>query len=75
MAWWDSPECAPLKQMRLERNTGDIIVVDSGHCDLSRDLPGTTSEARDGDPAAGGQARGVELRAQVRWLAVRRLRL
>ena len=31
MAWWDSPEYAPLKQMRLESNTGDIIIVDSGH--------------------------------------------
>jgi uncharacterized protein (DUF1330 family) len=31
MAWWDSPEYAPLKQMRLESNTGDIIVVEGGH--------------------------------------------
>ena len=30
-AWWDSPEYAPLKQMRLESNTGDIIVVEGGH--------------------------------------------
>jgi uncharacterized protein (DUF1330 family) len=29
MAWWDSPEYAPLKQMRQESNTGDIIVVES----------------------------------------------
>ena len=31
MAWWDSPEYAPLKQMRVESNTGDIIVVEGGH--------------------------------------------
>ena len=31
MAWYDSPEYAPLKQMRLESNTGDIIVVDGEH--------------------------------------------
>ena len=31
MAWWDSPEYAPLKQMRLESNIGDIIVVDGAH--------------------------------------------
>jgi uncharacterized protein (DUF1330 family) len=31
MAWYDSPEYAPLKQMRLESNVGDIIVVDGGH--------------------------------------------
>ena len=31
MAWYDSPEYAPLKQMRLESNIGDIIVVDGGH--------------------------------------------
>jgi uncharacterized protein (DUF1330 family) len=31
MAWWDSPEYAPLKQMRLESNTGDIIVVEGSH--------------------------------------------
>jgi uncharacterized protein (DUF1330 family) len=31
MAWWNSPEYAPLKQMRLESNTGDIIVVEGGH--------------------------------------------
>jgi uncharacterized protein (DUF1330 family) len=31
MAWWDSPEYAPLKQMRLESNIGDIIVVEGGH--------------------------------------------
>jgi uncharacterized protein (DUF1330 family) len=28
MAWWDSPEYAPLKQMRLEGNKGDIIIVE-----------------------------------------------
>lgn len=27
-AWYDSPEYAPLKQMRLESNVGDIIVVE-----------------------------------------------
>jgi uncharacterized protein (DUF1330 family) len=26
--WYDSPEYAPLKQMRLESNAGDIIVVE-----------------------------------------------
>ncbi|MCU1492242.1 MAG: hypothetical protein JWO62_6 [Acidimicrobiaceae bacterium] len=31
MAWYDSPEYAPLKQMRLESNIGDVIVVDGGH--------------------------------------------
>ena len=31
MAWYDSPDYAPLKQMRLESNVGDIIVVDGGH--------------------------------------------
>lgn len=36
MAWWDSPEYAPLKQMRLERNIGDIIVVDGGHWAIPR---------------------------------------
>ena len=30
-AWYDSPEYAPLKQMRLESNTGDMVVVDGGH--------------------------------------------
>jgi uncharacterized protein (DUF1330 family) len=30
MRWYDSPEYAPLKQMRLDSNTGDIIVVDGG---------------------------------------------
>jgi uncharacterized protein (DUF1330 family) len=29
MRWYDSPEYAPLKQMRLESNLGDIIVVDA----------------------------------------------
>ena len=29
MAWWDSPDYAPLKQMRQESNTGDIIVVEN----------------------------------------------
>jgi uncharacterized protein (DUF1330 family) len=28
MRWYESPEYAPLKQMRLESNNGDIIVVD-----------------------------------------------
>jgi uncharacterized protein (DUF1330 family) len=28
MRWYESPEYAPLKQMRLESNVGDIIVVD-----------------------------------------------
>ena len=28
MRWYESAEYAPLKQMRLESNTGDIIVVD-----------------------------------------------
>ena len=27
MRWYDSPEYAPLKQMRLDSNVGDIIVV------------------------------------------------
>ena len=27
-AWYESPEYAPLKQMRLESNVGDIIVVE-----------------------------------------------
>jgi uncharacterized protein (DUF1330 family) len=31
MAWWNSPEYAPLKQTRLESNIGDIIVVEGGH--------------------------------------------
>lgn len=31
MTWYESPEYAPLKQMRLESNVGDVIVVDSGH--------------------------------------------
>lgn len=30
MRWYDSPEYAPLKQMRLESNIGDIVVVDAG---------------------------------------------
>jgi uncharacterized protein (DUF1330 family) len=30
MRWYESPEYAPLKQMRLESNIGDIIVVDGG---------------------------------------------
>jgi uncharacterized protein (DUF1330 family) len=29
MRWYDSPEYAPLKQMRLDSNVGDIIVVDA----------------------------------------------
>jgi uncharacterized protein (DUF1330 family) len=29
MRWYDSPEYAPLKQMRLDSNIGDIIVVDA----------------------------------------------
>jgi uncharacterized protein (DUF1330 family) len=29
MAWYESPEYAPLKQMRLESNTGDIIVIEA----------------------------------------------
>jgi uncharacterized protein (DUF1330 family) len=29
MRWYESPEYAPLKQMRLESNVGDIIVVDA----------------------------------------------
>jgi uncharacterized protein (DUF1330 family) len=29
MAWYDSPEYAPLKQMRLESNVGDIIVIEA----------------------------------------------
>lgn len=28
MRWYDSPEYAPLKQMRLDSNVGDVIVVD-----------------------------------------------
>ncbi len=28
MRWYESPKYAPLKQMRLESNVGDIIVVD-----------------------------------------------
>ena len=28
MRWYDSPEYAPLKQMRLDSNIGDMIVVD-----------------------------------------------
>ena len=31
VAWYNSPEYAPLKQMRLESNIGDILVVDGGH--------------------------------------------
>jgi uncharacterized protein (DUF1330 family) len=30
MRWYDSPEYAPLKEMRLASNVGDIIVVDNG---------------------------------------------
>ncbi|HEX3803419.1 MAG TPA: DUF1330 domain-containing protein [Solirubrobacteraceae bacterium] len=30
MRWYESPEYAPLKQMRLDSNVGDIIVVDAG---------------------------------------------
>jgi hypothetical protein len=29
MAWWDSPDYAPLKQVRLESNTGDVVVVEN----------------------------------------------
>lgn len=29
MRWYDSAEYAPLKQMRLDSNVGDIIVVDA----------------------------------------------
>jgi uncharacterized protein (DUF1330 family) len=29
MGWYESPEYAPLKQMRLDSNIGDIIVVDA----------------------------------------------
>jgi uncharacterized protein (DUF1330 family) len=29
MRWYDSPDYAPLKQMRLDSNIGDIIVVDA----------------------------------------------
>jgi uncharacterized protein (DUF1330 family) len=29
MRWYESPEYAPLKQMRLDSNVGDIIVVDA----------------------------------------------
>ncbi|HEX5506668.1 MAG TPA: DUF1330 domain-containing protein [Thermomicrobiales bacterium] len=28
MAWYDSDEYAPLKQMRLESNIGDVVVVE-----------------------------------------------
>jgi uncharacterized protein (DUF1330 family) len=28
--WYESPKYAPLKQMRLDSNVGDIIVVDDG---------------------------------------------
>lgn len=28
MAWYESQEYAPLKQMRLESNTGDVIVIE-----------------------------------------------
>jgi uncharacterized protein (DUF1330 family) len=31
VAWWNSPEYAPLKEMRVESNIGDIIVVEDGH--------------------------------------------
>lgn len=30
MRWYDSPEYAPLKRMRLDSNVGGIIVVDAG---------------------------------------------
>ncbi len=30
MCWYESPEYAPLKQMRLESNLGEMIVVDGG---------------------------------------------
>ncbi|MGH2909605.1 MAG: DUF1330 domain-containing protein [Solirubrobacteraceae bacterium] len=30
MRWYESPEYAPLKQMRLESNVGDTILVDAG---------------------------------------------
>ncbi len=29
MRWYESPQYAPLKQMRLDSNVGDIIVVDA----------------------------------------------
>jgi uncharacterized protein (DUF1330 family) len=29
MRWFESPEYAPLKQMRLDSNVGDMIVVDT----------------------------------------------
>jgi uncharacterized protein (DUF1330 family) len=28
MTWYESPEYAPLKQMRLESNIGDMIIVE-----------------------------------------------
>jgi uncharacterized protein (DUF1330 family) len=28
MTWYESEEYAPLKQMRLESNTGDVIVIE-----------------------------------------------
>ena len=30
MRWYESPEYAPLKQMRLDSNIGDMIFVDPG---------------------------------------------
>jgi uncharacterized protein (DUF1330 family) len=30
MRWYDSAEYEPLKQMRLESNLGDLIVVEGG---------------------------------------------
>jgi uncharacterized protein (DUF1330 family) len=29
MRWYESPEYAPLKQMRLDSNIGDMIVIDA----------------------------------------------
>jgi uncharacterized protein (DUF1330 family) len=29
MRWFDSPEYAPLKELRLESNTGSMIVIDA----------------------------------------------
>jgi len=28
MAWWDSAEYAPLKQLRRESNVGDVVVIE-----------------------------------------------
>ena len=30
MKWYDSPEYAPLRQMRLDSNIGDFVVVEEG---------------------------------------------